>query len=231
MKPSIAAIIPISGTDPEFVGNQIPTLGGKSLIEYTIDAAQQSNLIERILVSTDQEHVRKASLEFGVSAPFLRPPELANPIAPVTEVLRHATLWLQENENFIPDWIVMLLITYPFRPKGFVDTFIRTVLSQDLDSAFAAIEERYSHWHINDYGMPELMSFGSDTAREKKKSFYRDHAGLISMAKREIILSGGLYGNQLGILPTQDMWAVLNIHDPVDTQIIQYLAPHFPGNK
>lgn len=230
MNQSIAAIIPISGVDPEFDEGQIPELQGKSLIEYTIQAAQASDIIDRILVSTDKEHVRTACSSYNIDAPFLRPPELANPIAPVTAVLKHAVLWLQEEENYFPDWIVMLLITYPFRPKGFIDSFIKTVLSQDIDSAFAAIEERYSHWHILEGGQPDLMSFGSDTARDKKKSFYRDHTGLISMAKREIVLSGSLYGEKLGIIPTQDMWAVLNIHDPIDTQIIQYLAPHFPGS-
>lgn len=227
MNSSIVALIPISGADPEFSEGQIPYLHDRPLIEYTIRAAQESALIERVIVSTDSEHIAETCRGYGVEAPFLRPQELANPTAPITEVLRHALKWLQEKENYSPEWVVMLLITYPFRPKGFVDNFIQTVLSQDLDSAFAAVKERHSHWFLREGGQPELVAFGSDKAKAQKRPFFRELSGLISMATGEVVLSGSLYGQKLGIIPTQDMRTVINVHDPIGQQLAELLAPQF----
>ena len=227
MNRSIVALIPISGADPEFSEGQTPYLHDRPLIEYTIRAAQESALVDRVVVSTDSELIAETCKNYGVEAPFLRPQELANPTAPITEVLRHALEWLQDNENYSPDWAVMLLITYPFRPAGFVDNFIKTVASQDLDSAFAAVAERHSHWFLREDGRPELVSFGSDTAKAQKSPFFREMSGLISMAKRDVILSGGLYGQKLGIIPVEDTWAVLDVHDRIGRQLVELLAPHF----
>jgi len=202
-------------------------LHDRPLIEYTIRAVQESALIDRVVVSTDSEHIADTCKSYGVEAPFLRPQALANPAAPVTAVLRHALEWLQDSKNYSPDWVAMLLITHPFRPTGFVDNFIKTVLSQELDSAFAADEERHSHWFLREDGQPELVSFGSDTAKAQKRSFFRELSGLISMAKREIVLSGSLYGQKLGIIPIHDMWAAINVHESVDQQLAELLAPQF----
>ena len=227
MEERIIALIPVSGADPEFAEGRMPTLQGRPLIQYTLRAAREATLIDRVIVSTDSQQIADACHDYGVEAPFLRPLNLANPEAPITEVLRHALEWLQDNENYSPDWVVMLLITYPFRPAGFVDNFIKTVASQDLDSAFAAVAERHSHWFLREDGRPDLVSFGSDAAKAQKSPFFRELSGLISMAKKDVILSGGLYGQKLGIIPVEDMWAVLDVHDRIGRQLVELLAPHF----
>lgn len=231
MSRSVVALIPISGGDPEFSGDQITYLHSRPLIEYTIRAAQESRLLDRVIVLTDSKQIAESCRSYGVEVPFLRPPELANPSAPITEVLRYALGWLEAKENYSPDWAAILLVTYPFRPKRFVDHFIQTVLSQDLDSAFAAVEERHSHWLLRERNQPELVAFGSETAKAQKRPFFRELSGLMSMAKREVILSGSLYGQKLGIIPTQDMWAVINVHDPIGQQLAELLAPQFLLSK
>ena len=231
MNRSVVALIPISGGDPEFSSGKTPYLNSRPLVEYTIRAAQESLLLDRIIVLTDSKHIAESCRSYGVEVPFLRPPELANPTAPITEVLRHALEWFSEKENYCPDWTAMLSITYPFRPKGFVDDFIKTVLSEGVDSAFAALEERYSHWFLREAGQPELVSFGSDIAKAQKKPFFRELSGLMSMVRREVILSGSLYGEKLGIIPTKDMWAVINVHDLIGQQLAELLAPQFLLSK
>jgi len=224
---SIVAVIPISEADIEFAGDRMPLLAGRALLEYTFRAAKESRFVDRLIVSTDSARIAEACKASGVDAPFIRPPELANPNAPITEVLRYTLEWLREHERIEPDWVTMLLVTYPFRPKGFVDTFIQTVLSEDLDSAFAAIEEGHSHWVLREGAQPELVSFGADVAKAYRRPLFRELSGLMSMATRETILAGKLYGQKLAIIPTHDARSTVNVHDPIGQQFAELLAPQF----
>ena len=227
---SIVAIIPISGTDPEFSEGPDPAPGGRSLIEATARAARSSERIDRVEITTDNKAVAERCEAYGAPRCILRPPELANPRAPITQVLGHALACMRDEEGYVPDWVVMLMITHPFRPDGFIDGFIGTVLSQGLDSAFAATEETSSHWFINTDGQPELVAFGNDTAKSQKRPFYRELSGLISMARGEIVAGGSLYGTNLGIVPIGDAWAALNVHDAVGWELAELLAPRFLGS-
>ena len=227
---SVVAVIPISEADTDFAGGQMPQLGGRALLEYTFRAARESRLVDRLIVSTDSARIAETCKASGIDAPLVRPPELANPNVPITEVLRYTLEWLREHEHTEPDWVAMLSVTYPFRPKGFVDAFIQTVLPEDLDSAFAAIEERHSHWVLREGEQPELVSFGADVAKAHRRPLFRELSGLMSMAKRETILAGNLYGQKLAIIPAHDARSTVNVHDPIGHQFAELLAPRFLEN-
>ena len=81
---SIVAVIPISVADTDFAGGRMPLLAGRALLEYTFRAAKESRFVDRLIVSTDSARIAEACKASGVDAPFIRPPELANPNAPIT---------------------------------------------------------------------------------------------------------------------------------------------------
>lgn len=221
------AFIPISGSDAEVSDGDVGLLAGRPLIEYTLHAAFGSRLFDRVIVSTDSETVAADARALGAEVPFLRPESLANPRAAVTAVLEHALKWLEEHERYVPDWAAMLMVTYPFRRRGFIDSFIETVLSEDLDSAFAAAEERHSLWMLNSDREPKLVSSGIETPKAEKRVLYRELSGLITMTMRHVALEGHLYGRKLGIVATHDAWAMVNVHDPGGRDLAGILAPQF----
>lgn len=224
--PSIMGFIPVSGADRDFADG-VPQLLGRALMDYTFSAVRGSSRLDRVVVSTDSAPIASAARDAGMGVPFMRPAALANPRAPVSEVLRHTLDWLDQQEGYKPDWVVMMMVTYPFRRRGFVDTFIDTVLGEDLDSAFAAVEERHSLWMMNAANEPELVSSGSETAKVDKRPLYRELTGLITMTTREVAIQGRIYGARIGIIPTDDMWATVNVHDPMGRALAETLAPHF----
>jgi CMP-N-acetylneuraminic acid synthetase len=229
-RPSILAVVPISGADADSSAG-MPTLAGRSLLDYTLDSIRGSAHLDRVIVSTDSEVIAADARRAGVDMPFLRPPSLANPRASVSEVVRHTLTWLDGHQDYRPAWVVLLMVTYPFRPAGFVDRFIETVLGENLDSAFAAVEERHSLWMLNDLNEPELVSSGSETPKAKKRPLYRELTGLITMTTRDVALDGRLYGERVGIVPTADMWAGINVHDPMGRALAETLAPEFERSK
>lgn len=84
------AVIPARGGSKRIPRKNIKNFCGKPMIAYAIDAAKESGLFERIVVSTEDEEVRKVALTYGAEIPFSRPRELADDYTPTVPVIKHA---------------------------------------------------------------------------------------------------------------------------------------------
>ena len=105
---NVVAIIPARGGSKGLSSKNICPLMGKPLIQYTVEAAKQSKLVDRVIVSTDSEEIRKVAIEVGAEAPFIRPSHLANDTASSESVLKHTVEWLEDNEDYKTDIVVYL---------------------------------------------------------------------------------------------------------------------------
>ena len=72
------AIIPARGGSKRIPKKNIRDFLGKPMIAYSIHAAKESGLFQRIIVSTDSEEIAEIAREYGAEVPFLRPAELAD---------------------------------------------------------------------------------------------------------------------------------------------------------
>lgn len=66
------AIIPARGGSKRIPQKNVIDFCGKPMIAWTILAAKESGLFDRILVSTDDSHIAATSKKWGAEAPFLR---------------------------------------------------------------------------------------------------------------------------------------------------------------
>jgi pseudaminic acid cytidylyltransferase len=83
---AIIAIIPARGGSKRIPGKNIRPLAGKPILAYTIAAARESGLFERVIVSTDSTEVAQVAHRFGAEVPFLRDTTLADDFTPVSSV-------------------------------------------------------------------------------------------------------------------------------------------------
>lgn len=86
---------------------------GKPMIAWTIDAAKQSGLFDKIVVSTDDEQIAEVSKACGADVPFLRN-DKADDISPVSEATI-STLKQLEEAGEIFDHVVQLFAVCPLR--------------------------------------------------------------------------------------------------------------------
>lgn len=84
------AIIPARGGSKRIPRKNIKPFAGRPMISYAIDAARQSRLFDRVLVSTDDAEIAAVALEFGAEVPFERPQNLADDQTPTVPVIAHA---------------------------------------------------------------------------------------------------------------------------------------------
>jgi CMP-N-acetylneuraminic acid synthetase len=80
------AVIPARGGSKRIPGKNTRLLAGRPLIAYTIDAALDSGLFSRVVVSTDSEDIARLARECGAEVPFVRASSLADDHTPVSLV-------------------------------------------------------------------------------------------------------------------------------------------------
>lgn len=140
----VLGIIPARGGSKGVPRKNIRPLYGKPLIVHTIEAALQSRLLHRIIVSTDDEEIAREARHAGVEVPFLRPAEFATDTASSISVVHHAMKWLEDHEQYRPDAVAILAPTSPLRTVEHIDSTISLLWSSGLDSA-ATITEVQDH--------------------------------------------------------------------------------------
>jgi CMP-N,N'-diacetyllegionaminic acid synthase len=119
----VLAIIPARGGSKGVPNKNIRTLGGKPLIAWTIEAAQLSKYIDRLIVSSDDTRIIEVAITYGCEAPFVRPAELAQDDTPGIDPVLHA---IEEIPGY--DWIVLLQPTSPLRTADDIDGCIETCI-------------------------------------------------------------------------------------------------------
>ena len=112
----ILALVPARGGSKRLPNKNILSLGGKPLIEWTIEAAKGIPEIVDILVSTDSSEIASVAKAAGALVPWLRPDELSTDTATSIDVCLHALDWYVEQHGNI-DGLLLLQPTSPFR-KG-----------------------------------------------------------------------------------------------------------------
>src|SRR6266487_4870561 len=160
----ILALIPARGGSKGIPRKNIRNFAGYPLIAWSIAAAKQSELVRRVIVSTDDEEIAAVARECGAETPFLRPAELAQDKTTDLPVFEHAIQWLEENEGYHPKIVVQLRPTSPIRSKGMLDHAIRILLEHsDADCVRGVVpagQNPFKMWRFSgeDHPMKPLLT-------------------------------------------------------------------------
>jgi CMP-N,N'-diacetyllegionaminic acid synthase len=117
----VLAIITARGGSKGLPGKNIIDLGGKPLLAWSVEAAQQSRYVDRLILSSEDDDIIAVAEKFGCEVPFRRPREFATDAATIDPVLIHALDHL--DEAF--DYLVLLQPTSPLRTAADIDGAIK----------------------------------------------------------------------------------------------------------
>ncbi|MBE0533503.1 MAG: acylneuraminate cytidylyltransferase family protein [Rhodospirillales bacterium] len=112
---TVLALIPARGGSKGVPRKNLRLVGGRSLIERAVAAVRGSGVVDRVLVSTDDEEIAEAARQAGAEVPFLRPPELASDRAPMGPVIQHAITAFEAYADVTVKTLVFTEPTVPFR--------------------------------------------------------------------------------------------------------------------
>lgn len=133
----VLGVIPARGGSKRCPGKNIADLGGKPLIQWTLDAAMESKVFDQIIVSTEdldiakvvQQNPRNKEVEV-----HRRPASLAEDDTPTLPVIQYV------NDNFPADVVITLQCTSPFRTAEDIKESLMLLLSMNAESVISTTE-------------------------------------------------------------------------------------------
>jgi CMP-N-acetylneuraminic acid synthetase len=193
----VLALIPARGGSKGIKMKNIKEFKGKPLIYWSIKLALDCKVVNRIIVSTDNENIKRVAEECGADVPFLRPKEISGDLSTDYEFIKHCLDYLKENGEDEPDIIVQLRPTYPTRKLDILnetlDIFIKNLDNYDsLRTVYEMEKSPYKMYNIEDGELKPLFKEVKgikepyNQCRQVLPKTYI-HNGYIDLIKTEIV--------------------------------------------
>lgn len=136
------AIIPARGGSKRIPRKNIKGFCGKPMIAYSIEAALQSKLFDRVIVSTDDKEIANIAKEYGAEVPFIRPKELSDDYTTTIPVIAHAITELQKEGPI--ETACCIYATAPFIQVNYLQKAYKSLIKNQSDYTFSATSFPFS---------------------------------------------------------------------------------------
>ena len=199
----VVVIIPARSGSKSLPNKNILPLNGKPLLCYSVDYGLKSDIVNKVVVSTDSLEFAEIAKKSGAEVPFIRPAELAEDNTRDYPFMRHA-LDFFESKGEIYDIYIMLRPTSPLRPAGLIEKSINILKENPSATSVRAVAEAsehpYSVLKANEDGSMSSMIFNIEEPynfprQELPKAYFM--TGDIEAARRETLLSGSISGKKM----------------------------------
>jgi len=174
----ILGVIPARGGSKGIPQKNVRQVCGKPLIAWTIEAAQQSVLLDSWVVSTEDPEIASISRRYGAEI-LNRPPQLATDTTPTLHVLKHAL------DHVSADIVVLLQPTSPIRSSGLIDRCIRQFQDTQADSLATGFMCKYQEYALD-----------NNLRRQDRAGFFYDD-GNVYVLRASMVSAGEQFGEKI----------------------------------
>jgi len=192
----VLGVIPARGGSRGLPGKNILPFCGRPLIDWSIAAAEQSQLIDRFVVSTEDLDIAEVAQTAGAEV-LPRPVGLATDDATTLAVLMHVL------EHIPADIVVLLQPTCPIRINNLVDRAIQRFLDSEADSLATGYILKDIEWGTH-----------NNLPRQQIEGFFYDD-GNVYVHRAEVLRQGRWYGEHLERMIVEHYYS-FDIDDEVD---------------
>lgn len=132
----VVAIIPARGGSSRIQNKNIRQFAGNPMISYSIQAAKQSGVFDRIIVTTDSKAIANIAEEYGAEVPFFRPDHLSDDHTPTAPVISHALKFIAD-QGEPAEYACCIYATAPFVRPEFIRQGYEIILKKGVSAAFS----------------------------------------------------------------------------------------------
>jgi len=232
---SVVLTICARGGSKGVPGKNINPLLGKPIIGYTIEQAKALDWIDRIVVSTNDEKIKKVAEDFGLEVPFLRPAELAADTAGKLPAIIHAVEAAQKywSENY--DIVLDLDPTNLLRNLEDIEEVVKILTEESGVKSVFSVCEAYKNPYFN---MVEEDKNGyiqlskkppvPILRRQDAPKVYEMNASIYAIWKKDLLAEKTFFTNRtkVHVMPRERS---IDIDSQVDFDFIQFLMKKDKG--
>ena len=203
---------------------------GKPLPVWAIEAAKASKKINRVIVSTQDDEIAQMAREAGAEVPYMEPLEFAAKGGDIEGLLLYAVEWLRENENYVPDAVVLLQTTNPLRLASHLDEAIEQFEKSGSDSTIAvckALGNHNPHWMlVEDADRGALLFTGGELKNIPRRSdhlptcYFRNDVVYVMKTSNFYQTPCNLYGDKVDLYKMEEIFDT-DINTPEDWNVTE----------
>lgn len=131
------ALIPARGGSKRIPRKNIKSFCGQPIIAYSIKAALDSGLFDKVVVSTEDPEIAEVARSCGAQTPFQRPDALSTDAANTVPVIKHAIEWFRDNDEPLSH-VCCILATAPFLQDKYLRQGYAAMMEGGCSYSFAA---------------------------------------------------------------------------------------------
>jgi len=211
------ALVPARGGSKGIPHKNITLVNGKPLIDYTLQAAMNSEYIDKIIVSTDSEEIMK-HVPSDITT-IKRPTELATDKSKTITAVLHAI----KNVEHMYDYLVLLQPTQPLRESWHIDQAIETLVAKGSDN-IVSVSPVQEHpillRKINEEHMlSPLLSGNSSVRRQDFEEYYVINGAIYINKVNDLTMETSFNDNDFAYIMESKYH--LDIDEPADLLILQ----------
>ena len=208
-------------------GKNIIDFCGKPLITWTIEQLQQSEGINSIWVSSDNEKILSIGRKYGVES-ILRPTEISGDFA-TSESGWSQALEIIENRVGRVDIVLAPQVTSPLREVGDIERGIRSFQEQECDSMFSCcVVNDLCFWEKGPGGTLQSLSYDYKN-RQRRQDIQNKYIenGSFYLFKPEVLRKhNNRLGGRIG-MTLMDFWKMFEIDSIEDLRSCEALMRAF----
>lgn len=198
----ILGITPARGGSKGIPRKNLKPVLGKPLIAWTFEAAARSRLLDRYIVSTEDNEIAELARQARVEV-IPRPSELADDNATTLQVLRHVV------DVVAADIVVVLQATSPVRDDGLIDRCIEAFEATKADSLATGFLCRHT-------------AYGANTLRRQDMPGVFCDDGNVYVIRGDLIRAGDRYGSRRHEV-VLDREQNIDIDDDFDLWLVEHV--------
>lgn len=166
----VLALVPARGGSVGVPRKNLRQVNGRSLLDYTLDAAFRSSFIDRTFLSSDDDELLAAGLERGAET-IRRPAWAATDTSTATDVVAHF-LGTLDPDTLAEDPIVAYLQpTSPLRTSQHIDSAFRLLEAKDASVVVSVLQLKRSPYKSlvkDERGLLQPIFGPSDTTANRQ---------------------------------------------------------------
>lgn len=193
--PKVLAIIPVRKESNISANLALKELAGKPLIYYTISEALKTDLLDKIVVTTDDEEILKYLKNFPKITGIKRPSELSMPNSRIEPTIDYVLSILKNRQGYVPQAVMLLYTHTPLRKYIYIEKAIDTMLIFNVDSVVSVCEDLGFYYRHTKNGLAPLVK--RRLLRLERDGLFREN-GSIYLSKTSAIKKDGFLSGRIG---------------------------------
>lgn len=223
----ILGIIPARSGSKGLKNKNILSINNKPLIAWSILASKRSNVLTKIIVSTDSKKIAKISMKYGAEVPFIRPKKFSGDNSKSSDVIIHAINFYKKL-NIYFDYVMLIEPTSPLRESNDIKYCVNLVKRKNLNTLVSISKIRSQHPRFayklssNSKLKPLVPKKNLSPRRQDvEKLYYLDGSIYISRINSFLKKKTFYHKNTSGIVMPD--WKAIEVDNLLDLKLSEYI--------